>query len=468
MTVPGLPGPMQQRRAGLLLHPTALDEGRGALGARARAFVDWLAAAGFSVWQVLPLSPTGRDGSPYWTRSDLAGSVPLLDRDELPDVQAHGHDYQSFLAAQGHWLEDYVLYEALAERFGGVAWWEWPAPCRDRDPETLQRARAQLHSTLEARRVQQWQFDRQWQALRAYAAERGVLLFGDIPMYVAPDSVSTWAQREQFQLGADGRPTAVAGVPPDYFAADGQLWGNPLYRWEQAERDGFAFWRSRIRRQLERFDLLRIDHFRGLAAHWAVPAGAATAREGRWIASPGHALLRALIADLPQLPLVAEDLGVITHDVEELRDAFSLPGMRVLQFGFGDDSGNPHLPHNYIPALVAYTGTHDNDTTLGWYRNLEAHPRVRVDAYLGAGPDSGAGTDLMPHAAVRAVMASVARLAVVPMQDLLALGSEARFNTPGTVTGNWRWRLPPALSPALAARCRALHDTYGRCPSPRR
>jgi 4-alpha-glucanotransferase len=446
------------------LHPTALDEGRGALGARARALVDWLVAAGFSVWQVLPLSPTGRDGSPYWTRSDLAGNTQLLDRDELPDVQAHWHDYQSFLSAQQRWLEDYVLYEALAERFDGVAWWEWPASCRDRDPETLRQARIELQAVLEARRIQQWQFDYQWQAVRTYAAERGVLLFGDIPIYVAPDSVSTWAQRDQFQLGADGRPTAVAGVPPDYFAADGQLWGNPLYRWEQAERDGFAFWRSRMQRQLQRFDLLRIDHFRGLAAHWAVPAGAATARDGCWTPTPGAALLRALTADLPQLPLVAEDLGVITCDVEELRDAFGLPGMRVLQFGFGDDAGNPHLPHNYIPALVAYTGTHDNDTTVGWYRNLDAHQRYRVDAYLGTGTGTGASTEAMPHAAVRAVMASVARLAVVPMQDVLALGSEARFNTPGTVTGNWRWRLPPLLSAELAAKCRALHETYGRLP----
>jgi 4-alpha-glucanotransferase len=451
-------GPLQQRRAGVLLHPTALDEGSGAIGARARTFIDWLAAAGFSVWQVLPLSPTGRDGSPYWTRSDFAGSAELLDRHELPDPQTHVEEYRSFCAASQAWLEDYVLYEALAERFGGVAWWEWPISYRDRDPAALHQARVELTAALENRRLQQWQFDHQWRALRAYAAQRGVLLFGDVPIYVAPDSVSTWSQREQFQLGVDGRPTAVAGVPPDYFAVDGQLWGNPLYRWEQAERDGFAFWRGRIQRQLQRFDLIRIDHFRGLAAHWAVPAGAATAREGRWVPTPGHALLQALIADVPQLPLVAEDLGVITQDVEALRDGFGLPGMRVLQFGFGGDAGNPHLPHNYVPVMVAYTGTHDNDTTLGWYRGLDDHLRRSVDAYLGVPGDA------MPHSAVRAVLASVARLAMLPVQDVLALGSEARFNTPGTVAGNWRWRLPPTLSSELAAHYRALNGTYGRLP----
>ena len=459
MTAPVPPGPMRQRRAGVLLHPTSLDEGRGALGARARSFIDWLAAAGFSVWQMLPLAPTGPDGSPYWTRSDFAGNAQLLDRDELPDVHHHRGDYRAFADANHGWLEDYVLYEALAERFGGAAWWQWPAPFRDRDPDTLQRARAELLIQLESRRVQQWQFDHQWRGVRAYAAQRGILLFGDVPIYVAPDSVSTWSQREQFQLGDDGRPTAVAGVPPDYFAVDGQLWGNPLYRWEQAEQDGFAFWRGRIRRQLQRFDLLRIDHFRGLAAHWAVPAGAATAREGRWVPTPGHALLQALTAELPRLPLVAEDLGVITHDVEALRDGFGLPGMRVLQFGFGGDAGNPHLPHNYAPLLVAYTGTHDNDTTLGWYRSLEPQQRQRVETYLGAGAEA------MPHAAIRAVIASVARLAVVPLQDLLALGSEGRFNTPGSVSGNWQWRMPPTLGSELAAQYRSLNETYGRVPS---
>jgi 4-alpha-glucanotransferase len=451
---------LQRRRAGVLLHPTCLDNGRGALGAHARGFVDWLAQAGFTVWQVLPLSPTGRDGSPYWTRSDFAGNPQMLDRDELPDVGAQEQDFWAFLAASRNWLEDYVLFEALAERFEGVAWWHWPAPYRDRDPRTLELARAELRGALERRRIEQWQFDYQWRALRTYAAERGVLLFGDVPIYVAPDSVSTWAQREQFQLGADGQPLAVAGVPPDYFAVDGQLWGNPLYDWQQGERDHFAFWRARIARQLQRFDLLRIDHFRGLAGHWAVPAGAATARAGRWVPTPGHALLKALTAELPDLPLVAEDLGVITPDVEELRDAFALPGMRVLQFGFGGDADNPHLPHNYPRAVIAYTGTHDNDTTLGWYRSLGEDERLKVDRYLGVGAQA------MPGSLLRAVMVSVAQLAVVPLQDLLGLGSEARFNTPGTVSGNWSWRLPAsALTPQLATHFRALNDTYGRVPA---
>ena len=449
---------LERRRAGVLLHPSALAAGdRGPLGAAARAFIDWLASAGFSVWQVLPLGPTGRDASPYWARSDHAGNPALLDWAEAPDADAERGDFERFCAAAADWLEDYALFEALAAAHGGAAWWEWPAAERDREPAALAAARAALAAQLDARRREQWVFERQWSALRHYAAAQGVLLFGDLPIYVAPDSAAVWAARAQFQLDARGQPTAVAGVPPDYFSDDGQLWGNPLYDWEQGRRDGFAFWRARLARQLERFDLVRIDHFRGLAAHWSVPAGAATAREGQWMPTPGEELLATLGAAFGDLPVVAEDLGVITPDVDALRRAFDLPGMRVLQFGFDGSPDNPHLPHNYTRHTVAYSGTHDNDTTLGWYRSLDAATAARVDAYLGSTPGD------MPRALLRAVLASVAELAIVPAADLLELGSEARFNTPGKVGGNWNWRLPRgALTPVLAGEYARLNHRYGR------
>jgi len=452
---------LERRRSGVLLHPTSLLTGdgadaRGALGAAARGFIDWLAQAGFSIWQVLPLGPPGGGGSPYWARSDFAGQTSMIDCNELPDLNAQHSDFESFRAAHEDWLEDYVLFEAMADRFK-AAWWDWPEQFRARDPKAMYRFARESREQLERRRLEQWQFDWQWRALRGYAAARGVFLFGDLPIYVAPDSVATWAARAQFQLDADGRPALLAGVPPDYFSADGQLWGNPLYDWGQAERDGFSFWRTRLAHQLQRFDLVRIDHFRGLAGYWAVPAAAKTAREGRWCPAPGQALFQALRADFPDLPLVAEDLGVITPDVEQLRVAFHLPGMRVLQFGFDGSPDNPHLPHNYLRDVVAYTGTHDNDTTVGWYRSLERADAQRVEFYLRTEPAALAET------MARAVLASVAQLAVIPVQDLLQLGSQARFNTPGTATGNWSWRLPVgSLTAALAVHFASLNHVFGR------
>jgi 4-alpha-glucanotransferase len=452
---------LERRRSGVLLHPTSLISGdgaaaRGALGAAARTFIDWLAQAGFSIWQVLPLGPLSGGGSPYWARSDFAGHAALIDRNELPDLGQLRSDFEMFRATHDDWLEDYVLFETLAERFQ-AAWWDWPEAFRAREPKAMCRFAREARERLDSRRIEQWQFDWQWRALRGYAAERGVFLFGDLPIYVAPDSVATWSARAQFQLDAAGRPLLLAGVPPDYFSADGQLWGNPLYDWQQAERDGFAFWRARLGRQLRRFDLLRIDHFRGLAGYWAVPAGARTAREGHWCPAPGQALFQALGADFPDLPLVAEDLGVITPDVELLRVGFRLPGMRVLQFGFDGSPDNPHLPHNYQRDLVAYTGTHDNDTTVGWYHGLANADAQRVSYYLRS---DAAG---LPDAMARAVLASVAQLAIVPAQDLLQLGSEARFNTPGTVAGNWSWRLPAErLTADLAQRFAQLNHVFGR------
>ena len=444
---------LDRRRSGVLLHLSAL--GAGALSGPARRFVDWLASAGFSVWQMLPVGPTGTDGSPYWLSSDGAGNAAFLDPAAIPAPR--GPRWDAFLAASADWLDDWALFAALRARHGGAPWQDWPAPLREREAGALRAARSALAAAIDAERHAQFAFHEQWRALRAHAHSRGVRLFCDVPIYVAPDAAETWAHRGQFQLDAAGRATVVAGVPPDYFAADGQLWGNPLYDWARMARDGFAHWRRRMRHQFERFDLVRIDHFRGLESHWAVPAGAATAREGRWLPTPGAALLEAIRLDAPDLPVVAEDLGEITPAVEALRRRFALPGMHVLQFGFDGNPANTHLPHMHAPEGVVYTGTHDNDTLRGWLAGLDADTRGQVGFYLRA-PDAE-----IPTALHRAALGSVARLAVLPMQDLLELGSEARFNTPGTTTGNWSWQLPSwALDPERAAWFARLNLIYGR------
>ena len=444
---------MDRRRSGVLLHLSAL--GQGALGAPARQFLDWLSAAGFSVWQILPVGPTGADGSPYWVSSDYAGNPNFIDRSASPPPSDHG--YATFREREAHWLDDYALFVALRAARWGASWQQWPEPLRDRQAKALQAARRVYREAIEIVCHEQYLFSLQWTALRAYAKDRGVRLFGDLPIYVAPDSVELWAHREQFRVDAAGVPAALAGVPPDYFAADGQLWGNPLYDWARMRADGFGHWRRRIQHQLARFDLLRLDHFRGLEAHWAVPAGATTARVGEWVASPGLELLDALSRDHPDLPFVAEDLGVITPEVDALRRHFHLPGMHVIQFGFDGDGHNPHLPHMHRHASVAYTGTHDNDTTRGWLSALDAETLRRVEFHLRARPAE------IPDAMLRAALASVSQLAVVPMQDLLGLGSEGRFNTPGTVAGNWSWQLPLSqLSDRLAEYCALLNRVYGR------
>ncbi len=444
---------LDRRRGGVLLHLSAL--GPGALGEPAHRFVDWLASAGFSVWQILPVGPTGPDGSPYWISSDCAGHDGLVDPTRLP--AAHGPRWDAFLAASADWLDDYALYRVLRAQQGGAPWQDWPAGLRERDSLALRDARDAHPAAIQALRRTQFAFHEQWRALRAHAHGRGVRLFGDVPIYVAPDSVETWAHREQFRLDATGRATLVAGVPPDYFAEDGQRWGNPLYDWARMARDGFAYWRRRMRHQLERFDLVRIDHFRGLESHWAVPADAATARDGAWLPTPGDALLQALAQDLPDLPLVAEDLGEITPEVEALRRRFALPGMHVLQFAFDGNPDNPHLPHCHAPDGVAYTGTHDNDTLRGWLGGLDAETLQRVEFYLRAAHSE------IPTALHRAALGSVARLAVLPMQDLLELGGEARFNTPGTTDGNWSWQLPArSLDSGLASWFARLNQVFGR------
>ena len=445
-----------RRRAAVLLHPSAFIGGHGgALGRRAFQFVDWLAEAGFSVWQILPLGPTGADGSPYWARSDRAGNPQLID----PGVEPPGGSeaFAAFRSENAHWLADYALFEAIGSSRGGAPWWEWPMPLRDRDPLALEVAARTLGADIARICREQWQFDHQWSQLRAHARSRGVALLGDLPIYVAPDSVTTWTERAQFQLGHDGQPTEVAGVPPDYFAADGQLWGNPLYAWDVMQADGFRFWRERLGAQLARCDVLRIDHFRGLAAYWSVPAGSPNARNGRWLEAAGAAMLDAVAAEHPDMPLVAEDLGVITPDVDALRKRHRLPGMRVLQFAFDGGADNPHLPHNHERDSVVYSGTHDNDTTAGWVATLGNHTRWRLHEYLDVQGGDPVG------AVLRATLASVGSLAVLPMQDLLRLGSDARFNTPGTTRGNWSWRADPGwLTADLARHYRYLNTLFGR------
>jgi 4-alpha-glucanotransferase len=443
---------LDRRRSGVLLPMSSLD---APLGRGGRAFIDWLAGAGFSVWQILPAGPVGADLSPYWVRSDCAGNPTFIDRNELPDPNAPlGAE---FLASSAAWLPDYALFETLTRAYGGQPFWQWPQPLRDREPQALADARRDLASEVERIEREQYAFFLQWNRLREHAHARGVRLFGDLPFYVGPSSVETWAHRGFFQLSASGEPAVVGGVPPDYFTEFGQLWGNPCYDWPALERADFSWWRTRVRIQLARLDLLRLDHFRALAAYWAVPAGAPDARGGTWLPTPGAQLLQRLREEFTDLPLVAEDLGVITADVLALKQGFDLPGMRVTQFGFDGEPGNVHVPFRHDKHSVAYTGTHDNDTTLGWYRSLDAATRARVDTYLHVSPGD------MPAALVRAALGSVAELAVVPAQDLLGLGSEARINTPGTASGNWLWRLPDgALTEQLARDCRLLNLTYGR------
>ena len=479
---------LDRRRAGVLLHPTSLpgpgEQGR--IGAAAHHFLDWLHAGGLTVWQVLPLAPVHADRSPYHALSTHAGEPALVSRaaaaaeglgpeaddgappdaDWLDEAWARFEGgapaplraaWEDFLRAARPWLEDWALFQALREAEGGAPWWAWPAPLRDREPGALRAARRAHRRALARHRYAQFLFARQWQAVRAAARTRGILLFGDLPLFVALDSVDVWAHRHLFALDAAGRPRKVAGVPPDYFSETGQLWGNPLYDWEAMARERFRWWVERVRVQLGRFDLLRIDHFRGLEACWEIPADARDARSGRWAPAPGARLLARLRRTLGTLPLVAEDLGVITPAVEALRERFGLPGMRVLQFAFGGDAANPHLPHNHVPNAVVYTGTHDNDTTCGWHAALDAGTRAHLDAYLG-GP-----AEPMPWPLVRAAFASVARLAVIPMQDLLGLGSEARMNRPGRAEGNWRWRFQwEQVPPDLAERVRGIAVLYGR------
>jgi 4-alpha-glucanotransferase len=475
---------LDRRRAGVLLHPTSLPGGD--LGADAARFIEFLADAGFSVWQALPLGPTHSDGSPYHCLSAHAGNPRLISAARLvedgwleaaaaadPDTRARlGRAHQGFVTratpaqraafdacrhAEAHWLDDYALFEVLRKQQASRPWWQWPGALRDREPAALAAARAQLGADIERVCFEQFAFARQWRALRELAAAHDLRLFGDMPIFVAHDSAEVWAHREYFKLDAEGQPTVVAGVPPDYFSATGQRWGNPLYDWTRMAADGFAWWAARLKTELGRFDLVRIDHFRGFAACWEIPAADPTAVNGRWVEAPGERLFDALLAALGRLPLVAEDLGVITPDVVALRTRLGLPGMKVLQFAFDGGADNPYLPHAHSADAVVYTGTHDNDTTLSWFEQLPAAQQERVLEYLGQPREP------MPRPLTRAALASVAPLAILPLQDVLELGAGHRMNTPGTCDGNWRWRFDwQQVEPELVARWRELVRLYGR------
>jgi 4-alpha-glucanotransferase len=498
-----------KRSSGILLHPSSLPGpyGIGDLGPQAYRFVDWLSSTGCKLWQVLPLGPTGYGDSPYQCFSAFAGNPYLLSPDDLladglltqpdldslrdlpvshvdfgqliprklallqkafdafqvsPETLRPAFDY--FCATNTSWLDDYTLFMALKEANGGGAWSGWDESLRSRKKTALRKAQKELAETIQRHAFYQFLFFRQWEKLRKYANERGIQIIGDIPIFVANDSADVWAHPDLFFMDKAGNPTVVAGVPPDLFSDKGQLWGNPLYNWEIHKKDGYAWWLSRVRASLKIFDILRFDHFRGFAGYYEIPAGHETAEFGRWVPGPGADLFHAIDKDLGNglltpgtgLPFIAEDLGVITPDVIELLNAFNLPGMKVLQFGFtGPD--NPFLPHNYIPGCVAYTGTHDNDTAMGWFAAAPNHEREFAQRYLRV--DGGDfAWDL-----IRAVWGSVADIAMTPMQDVLSRGGEARMNFPSRLGGNWSWRMGDEdINDHFAGKLRELNWMYLR------
>ncbi len=493
-----------ERASGLLLHPTSLPgpNGIGELSRFAFGWVDTLVAARQKVWQVLPLGPTGYGNSPYQTISSFAGNPLLIDLDRLvadglldqsdlrgrPEFPQDRVDFARLLPwkqevlhragcafekrasgplldafqsfCQKHepaWLEDFALFLALKNHFGGATWNTWPRGIRLRQARALKRWRDQLKGEVQCHKVIQFLFFHQWQELKHYANQKGIRIFGDIPIYATYDSADVWAHRELFQLDRSGLPVVVAGVPPDYFSKTGQLWGNPIYNWEKMEANGYRWWIARIAQALQLVDVVRIDHFRGFDAYWQVPYGEKTAINGQWVPGPGAPFFEAVLKSLGRIPIVAEDLGEITPEVLALRDRFGFPGMKILQFAFGSGPSDPFLPHNYTRNFVVYTGTHDNDTTHGWYATAPAHEKAYCHRYLGTVPQD------IAWALMRLASASVAVWCIFPVQDVLSLGSEARMNYPGRAGGNWTWRLlPDAIKPAHVEGLAEMSATYGR------
>lgn len=491
------------RSSGVLLHPTSLPGkyGIGDIGPQTMQWVDFLAEAGCSLWQVLPLGPTGYGDSPYQCFSAFAGNPYLVSPDhllaedllhpddliEIPAFPAKQVDfgrviswklsvldraynrfqyhataemreaYATFRAYNHAWLEDFALFMALKEAHGGAAWSTWEPGLRDRDPSDLKMARSKLEVAIDRQMFRQFLFFRQWQLVRDHAHAKGIQIVGDIPIFVAHDSADVWAHPELFFLDKTGKPTVVAGVPPDYFSPTGQLWGNPLYRWEVHRESGFQWWIDRVRSGLALVDIIRLDHFRGFAGYWEVPGKAKTAEKGRWVSAPGMDLFKSLQKALGDLPIIAEDLGVITPDVVVLREHFEFPGMKIFQFGFGGGPTDPFLPHNFPRNCVVYTGTHDNDTAKGWYERVPEEEKDFYRRYLGR-DGSDISWDL-----IRGAWASVANQALCPMQDLLSLGNEARMNYPGNPSGNWSWRMEAGqLTEMLSKRLCELNYLYDR------
>jgi len=505
-----------KRSQGVLLHVSSLPSsgGIGDLGPAAYEFVAFLAAARQHVWQVLPLGPTGYGNSPYAASSAFAGNpflislellaewgwisaeriaglaapgayvdfnevertkIPLLEEaaegflDRGPrDSRLAGQwtEFEEFCRAEAGWLEDFAFYTVLRRELGTGAWTVWPEPLRRREPGALADAVARHGRAMAREQVLQFAFARQWKELRAAAARQRIRVLGDVAIFVSLDSADVWTHPELFELDEELKPIRIAGVPPDYFSPTGQRWGNPLYRWDVLEAHGFDWWVRRIARSAQLYDIIRLDHFRGFEAYWSIPAGEETAINGEWVKAPGLKLFRALESALGPLPLVAEDLGLITTEVEALRLELQMPGMKVLQFGFGDKGAHIHLPHRFAPECVAYTGTHDNDTTQGWWQNAGDAERAAVEAYVGPVPIvDAAGRPAWPL--IRATAASVAHLALAPAQDLLELGSEARMNTPAVAAGNWSWRAPKgSWTPELTARLAALVGVTDRDNDP--
>ena len=499
------------RCSGVLLHISSLPSygGIGDFGPAAHEFIEFLAAGKQHVWQVLPLCPTGYGNSPYAGSSAFAGNPYLIsleylvdwgwiggDRivglagrggnvnfDEIearklpllyeaagnfldrgahdPELNAQWKRFEEFCSTEAGWLTDYAMYAELRRRFNTGAWTEWPEAVRRREPKALAQVVAESGRMLAQEQVLQFAFAVQWTNLRAAATRHKIRILGDVAIFVNFDSADVWTHADIFELDEELRPIHIAGVPPDYFSPTGQRWGNPLYRWDVLRGRGFDWWIDRIRRSGALYDMIRLDHFRGFEAYWSIPAEEETAINGTWVKAPGLELFNALEAALGPLPLVAEDLGLITPEVEALRMKLEMPGMRVLQFGFGDKGAHMHLPHQFVPGMVAYTGTHDNDTTPGWWRTLGKTERGAVEALVG--PVSDGPTWPL----IRAAAGSVAEIAIVPVQDLLELGSEARMNTPAVPSGNWSWRVPEgSWTKRLAQQIAAIADVTDRDNDP--
>lgn len=496
------------RASGILLHPTSLPSpyGVGELGSGAKRFIDFLAETSQQFWQVLPLGPTSYGNSPYMCYSAIAGNPLLislelliaagwLSHDDVGVMQGLPHDRVEFDAAfamkmpilrrafeafqnqatveqktaltefcqaKAHWLDDYALFMALKAANDNLPWYEWSLELVKREPAAMQQARSEHAATIEFHQFLQFIFFQQWQALREYATKKRVQIIGDIPIYVAHDSADVWSEPENFALDEAGLVAEMAGVPPDYFSETGQLWGNPVYNWEYLQKTDFAWWIQRFRSMLELVDWIRIDHFRGFEAYWSVPAGEETAINGEWVTAPGDQFFEKLAQTLGQLPILAEDLGVITPEVEALRDKYEFPGMKVLHFAFGSDPGNPFLPFNYPRNCLVYTGTHDNNTTVGWWESLGDWERNNLLIHLGCTSPDGIQWDL-----IRQAMGSIANLCIMPIQDVMGLGSWARMNYPGIAEGNWAWRYTEdMLYDELRHRLNTITHRFGRAPQP--
>ena len=488
-----------------MLHPTSLPGrfGIGDLGTQAYRFVDFLEESQQTLWQILPLGPTGHGNSPYMAYSAMAGNPLLINLETLREHKLLTEDdlaltqpfpentvdynavyafkleklrlaskrfkssidketrdaFEAFRLDASDWLEDYSLFMAIKDATQGKPWTQWDSVIAQRTPEALGKARLELAADIFFHEYMQFEFYRQWTAIKEYANARGIQIVGDMPIYVAHDSADVWARPENFMLDENTlEPSLMAGVPPDYFSETGQLWGNPIYNWEMLEANGFKWWLQRIRASLAQVDIIRIDHFRAFAAYWAIPAGEDTAINGEWIEAPGDAFFKTVEKKLGQLPFLAEDLGLIDESVTDLRDRFDFPGMKILHFAFGGDHKNPYLPFNVSNNFVIYTGTHDNDTTVGWYSQASDYEKQRLSAYIG-----GFSDEAVHWALTRLAMSSNANQAVIPFQDLLGLGSEARMNTPGVGEGNWEWRFSETmLTPTITHQLKQLTELYGR------